>query len=173
MNYFSLNDIYIKHNITNRNFAEWKNEMEKVEKEKRGRIIDNINKSSKIIIESVFDYIKFLNFYFYKYGEIVRSFIFLEYFLCKLEIDKYIINTDEYCNLYNFDFNLCRDPENIFDKLEKKNRILIKNELFFCEKGYYYERMHIYKVANQIYIEGFIKLLDDNDKMIGKLLNNQ
>ena len=172
MPYFSLNDIYIKHNNSNRNFIEWKNEMEKIEKEKRDRIIDSINKSSKIIIESVFDYMKFLNFYFYKYGEKVRSFIFLEYFLCKLEIDKYIINTDEYCNLYNLYFNLCRDPENIFDYLER-NGILIRNELFFCEKGYYYERIHKYKEANQTYIEGFIKILDDNDKKIGKLLNNQ
>jgi len=172
MPYFSLNDIFIKHNNTNRNFIEWKNEMEKIEKEKRDRIIDSINKSSKIIIESVFDYMKFLNFYFYKYGEKVRSFIFLEYFLCKLEIDKYIINTDEYCNLYNLYFNLCRDPENIFDYLER-NGILIRNELFFCEKGYYYERIHKYKEANQTYIEGFIKILDDNDKKIGKLLNNQ
>ena len=41
-----------------------------------------------------------------------------------------------------------------------KNKILIKNELFFCEKGFYYERIHKYKEANQTYIEGFIKLLD-------------
>ena len=82
------------------------------------------------------------------------------------------INTDEYCNLYNLYFNLCRDPENIFDYLEK-NKILIKNELFFCEKGFYYERIHKYKEANQTYIEGFIKLLDNNDKKGGKLLNDQ
>ena len=99
MPYFSINDIYIKHNNKNIKFEEWKNGMERIEKEKRERIINNINKSSKIIIESVFDYMKFLNFYFYKFGEKVRSFIFLEYFLSKLEIDKYIINTDEYCNL--------------------------------------------------------------------------
>ena len=159
MPYFSIDDIFIKHNNKNINFTEWKNEMERIEKEKRERIINNINKSSKIIIESVFDYMKFLNFYFYKFGEKVRSFIFLEYFLSKLEIDKYIVNTDEYCNLYNLYFNLCRDPENIFDYLNK-NKILIKNELFFCEKGYYYERIHKYKEANQTYIEGFIKLLD-------------
>ena len=41
-----------------------------------------------------------------------------------------------------------------------KNKILIKNELFFSEKGFYYERIHKYKEANQTYIEGFIKLLD-------------
>ena len=170
--YFSIDDIFIKHNNKNINFAEWKNEMERIEKEKRERIINNINKSSKIIIESVFDYMKFLNFYFYKFGEKVRSFIFLEYFLSKLEIDKYIVNTDEYCNLYNLYFNLCRDPENIFDYLEK-NEILINNELFYCEKGYYYERIHKYKEANQTYIEGFIKLIDDNDKKGGKVLINQ
>ena len=172
MPYFSINDIYIKHNNKNKSFEEWKNEMERIEKEKKERIINNISKSSKIIIESVFDYMKFLNFYFYKFGEKVRSFIFLEYFLSKLEIDKYIVNTDEYCNLYNLYFNLCRDPENIFDYLEK-NKILIKNELFFCEKGFYYERIHKYKEANQAYIEGFVKLLDDNDKKGGKLLNEQ
>jgi hypothetical protein len=159
MPYFSINDIYIKHDNKNKSFEEWKNEMERIEKEKKERIINNISKSSKIIIESVFDYMKFLNFYFYKFGEKVRSFIFLEYFLSKLEIDKYIVNTDEYCNLYNLYFNLCRDPENIFNYLEK-NKILIKNELFFCEKGFYYERIHKYKEANQTYIEGFIKLLD-------------
>ena len=54
-----------------------------------------------------------------------------------------------------------------------KNKILIKNELFFCEKGFYYERIHKYKEANQTYIEGFIKLLDNNDKKGGKLLNDQ
>ena len=81
MPYYSLNEIYIKHNNNSKNFVEWKNEMEIIEKEKRDRIINNINKSSKIIIESVFDYMKFLNFYFYKFGEKVRSFIFLEYFI--------------------------------------------------------------------------------------------
>ena len=168
MPYFSINDMYIKHKDTNKSFEEWKNEMERIEKEKKKRIINNINKSSKIIIESIFDDMKFLNFYFYKFGEKVRSFIFLEYFLSKLEIDKYIANTDEYCNLCKLYFNLCRDPENIFDYLEK-NKILMKNELFFCEKGFYYERIHKYKEANQIYIEGFIKLLDDNDKTGAKL----
>ena len=172
MPYFSINDIYIKHNNENKSFAEWKNEMERIEKEKKERIIININKSSENIIESVFDYMKFLYFYFYKFDEKVRSFIFLEYFLSKLEIDKYIANTDEYCNLCKLYFNLCRDPENIFDYLEK-NKILIKNELFFCEKGIYYERIHKYKEANQTYIEGFIKLLDNSDKKDGKLLNNQ
>jgi len=48
----------------------------------------------------------------------------------------------------------------------------MKNELFFCEKGFYYERIHKYKEANQTYIEGFIKLLDDNDKKGEKLLNS-
>jgi len=172
MAYFSINDIYIKHNNNNKSFEEWKNEMERIEKEKKERIINNINKSSKIIIESVFDYMKFLNFYFFKFEEKVRSFIFLEYFLSKLEIDKYIANTDEYCNLYNLYFNLCRDTENIFDYLVK-NKILIKNELFFCYMGFYYEKIHKYKEANQAYIEGFIKLLDDNDKKGGKILNNQ
>ena len=56
MPYFSIDDIFIKHNNKNINFTEWKNEMERIEKEKRERIINNINKSSKIIIESVFDY---------------------------------------------------------------------------------------------------------------------
>jgi len=88
MPYFSINYMYIKRNDKNKSFEEWKNEMERIEKEKKKRIINNINKSSKIIIESVFDYMKFLNFYFYKFGEKVRSFIFLEYFLSKLEIDK-------------------------------------------------------------------------------------
>ena len=36
----------------------------------------------------------------------------------KLEIDKYIVNTDEYCNLYNLYFNLCRDAENIWEKIK-------------------------------------------------------
>ena len=165
MPYFSINDIYVKHINKNKSFVEWKNEMERIEKEKKERLINNINKSIKIIIESVFDYMKFLKYYFYKFGEKVRSFIFSEYFLNKLEIDKYIVNTDEYCNLYNLYFNLCRESENIFDYLEK-NKILIKNELFFCERGIYYERIHKYKEANQTYIEEFIKLLDNNEKKV-------
>ena len=80
MPYFSIDDIFIKHNNKNINFVEWKNEMERIEKEKRERIINNINKSSKFIIESVFDYMKFLNFYFYKFGEKIRSFFFWNIF---------------------------------------------------------------------------------------------
>ena len=118
MPYFSMNDIYFKHNNKNKNFVEWKNEMERFEKEKKERIVNNINKSNKIIIESIFDYMKFLNFYCYKFGEKVRCFIFLENFLSKLEIYKYIVNTDEYCNLYNLYFNLCRNAENIWEKIK-------------------------------------------------------
>ena len=67
--------------------------------------------------------------------------------------------------------NLCRDAENIFDYLEKK-QILIKNELYYYERGCYYERLHLYNEANQTYIEGFINILDDNNKEIGRILKN-
>ena len=33
MPYFSINDIYIKHDNKNKSFVEWKNEMERIEKE--------------------------------------------------------------------------------------------------------------------------------------------
>ena len=175
--YYTLNDIYEKfksNNNKNINFIEWEKELDNIEKEKKNRIINSINKSSKLIIESVIDYMKFLNFYFYKLGEKIRSFIFLEYFLKKLEKDKYIINTDEFCHLYKLYFYLCRDTENIFEYLEK-NRILIKNELFYYEKACHYERIHKYKEANQTYIEGFINILGDNnnDNQLGQILKNQ
>ena len=172
---FSLNDIYEKQaNKNNLNFIEWKKEIESIDKEKKNRIINNVNKSSKLLIESVIDYMKYLNIYFYKIGEKVRSFIFLEYFLKKLETDIYIISTDEYCKLYKLYFNLCRDTDNIFEHLEI-NKILINNELFYYEKGCYYERIHKFREANQIYVEGFINILDDNNNDIqkGRLLQNQ
>ena len=170
----SLNDIFEKQiNKNNLNYVEWQKEIELIDKDKKNRIMNNLNKSSKLLIESVIDYMKFLNHYFYKTGEKIRSFIFLDYFLKKLETDIYIIDTDEYCNLYKLYFNLCRDTENIFEHLQK-NKILIKNELFYYEKGCYYERIHKYREANQTYIEGFLNILDDNNNDIqkGRLLKN-
>jgi hypothetical protein len=93
----------------------------------------------------------------------------LEYFLRKLEPDKYIINTDNFCRLYKLYIYLCRDWENIFEYLDK-NKILVKNELFNFEKGYFYERLHKFKQANQIYIEGFVNILDDKNPNLGKLI---
>ena len=92
---------------------------------------------------------KILNKYFYKNGEKIRTFIFLEYFLKKIEKDNYLANSDEFCQLIKFYFNLCRDAENIFEYLENKN-ILVKNELFYYDKGTYYERKHKYLEANNI-----------------------
>ena len=76
-------------------------------------------------------------------GDKIRTFIFLEFFLKKLENDIYIKNSDEYCHLFKLYFSLCRDTENVFNYLSKKN-ILIKNELFNKEKRYYYEIIHKY-----------------------------
>ena len=171
--YYSLNDIYSKQidkiNIT---FLEWQKKIESIDKEKKNNIINNLNKSSKLLLDSVIEYMKFLNFYFYKYEEKIRTFIFLEYFLKKLESDNNITNSDEYAKLYKLYFNLCRDTINIFDYLQR-NKILIKNELFYYEKGCYYERIHKYKEANEIYVEGFINILEDNkDSQDGKILIN-
>ena len=174
--YYSLQDIYEKQNkdsIGAKKYKEWINEIVSIELEKKNKIINSAkNYNSKLLIESVHDYMKFLNNYFYKSnGEKIRTFIFLEYFLRKLECDNYIKNSDEFCHLVKFYFYLCRDAENIFEYLEKNN-ILTKNELFFYEKGCYYERIHKYLEANQTYIEGFINILDENDSQKGKILKN-
>ena len=177
--YYSLEDIYQKQNANNtenkkQKFNEWLNGIINFETEKKNKIINSAkNEDSKSLIESVHDYMKFLNTYFYKpCNEKIRTFIFLEYFLKKLEKDLYIINSDEYCHLIKLYFNLCRDTENIFDYLETK-KILINNELFYNEKGNFYERIHKYLEANQVYIEGFINILDDNDPNKGRILLNQ
>ena len=168
--FFSLNDIYLKQeNKNGQNFEDWKKELESTFQQLRNRIINSINKSSKLLVELVEECMKFLNYYFKQYGEKVRVFIFLEYFLRKLEPDKYIINTDNYCRLYKLYIYLCRDWENIFEYLDK-NKILVKNELFNFEKGYFYERIHKFKQANQIYIEGFVNILDDKNPNLGKLI---
>ena len=170
--FYSLEDIYSKQpDKNNLTFLEWQKKIESFDKEKKNNIINNLNKSTKFLIDSVIEYMKFLNFYFFKFEEKIRTFIFLEYFLKKLESDNDIINSDEYAKLYKFYFNLCRDTINIFDYLDK-NKILIKNELFYYEKGCYYERIHKYKEANETYVEGFINVLDDNDSQAGKILLN-
>ena len=173
--YFSLLDIFEKQKQINNSikYTDWENEINNKDKEIKQKIMLEINnKNSKLIIESVHNYMKFLNIYFYKqFGDKIRTFIFLEYFLKVLENDTYIINSDEYCHLYKLYFNLCRDAENIFDYLEKK-QILIKNELYYYERGCYYERLHLYNEANQTYIEGFINILDDSNKEIGRILKN-
>lgn len=173
--YFSLLDIFEKQKQINNSikYTDWENEINNKDKEIKQKIMLEINnKNSKLIIESVHNYMKFLNIYFYKqFGDKIRTFIFLEYFLKRLENDTYIINSDEYCHLYKLYFNLCRDAENIFDYLEKK-QILIKNELYYYERGCYYERLHLYNEANQTYIEGFINILDDSNKEIGRILKN-
>ena len=173
--YFSLLDIFEKQKQINNSikYTDWENEINNKDKEIKQKIMLEINnKNSKLIIESVHNYMKFLNIYFYKqFGDKIRTFIFLEYFLKILENDTYIINSDEYCHLYKLYFNLCRDAENIFDYLEKK-QILIKNELYYYERGCYYERLHLYNEANQTYIEGFINILDDSNKEIGRILKN-
>ena len=170
----SLNDIYEKQkDKKNLNYTEWKKEIESIDKDKKNRIINSLNKSSKLLLESVVDYMKFLNYYFYKICEKVRSFIFADYFLKKLETDIYIRNSDDYCYLYKFYFNLCRDAENIFEYLQH-NKILIRNEIFYYVKGCYCEKIHKYREANQTYIEGFINILDDNnnDSQKGRILKN-
>ena len=168
--YFSLNDIYLKQeNKDNKNFEDWKKEIESISQQIKNKIIHSINKSSKLLIESVEDYMKFLNYYFKQYGENIRVFIFLEYFLRKFESDKYIINTDNYSRLYKLYIYLCRDWENIFEYLDK-NKILAINELFNFEKGFFYERLHKYKEANQIFIEGFVNILDEKNPNIGNFI---
>lgn len=78
---FSFSDIYEKQkNKNNLNFPEWVKEIESIDKDNKSKIIENANKSSKLLIGSVIDYMKFLNYYFYKLGEKTRSFIFLDYF---------------------------------------------------------------------------------------------
>jgi len=170
--YYTLNEIFStlpdKNNL---NFIEWQKEIEAIAQDKKNTIINNISKSSKLLIESVCDFMIFLNSIFK--SDKIRNFIFSEYFIKKLEKDKYIINSDDYSKLYKLYYNSCRDKEIIFDYLEK-NKILIKNELFYYEKGCYYEKIHKYKEANQIYIEGFINILDENsnDPQKGKILIN-
>ena len=170
--YYSFQDIYEKLENKDKSFQEWAKEIISSEKEAKNKIINNSNNcESKLLIKSIHDYMKILNKYFYKNGEKIRTFIFLEYFLKKIEKDNYLTNSDEYCHLINLYFNLCRDAENIFEYLENK-KILIKNELFYYDKGIYYERKHKYLEANNIYIEGFINIIDDNDPQKGKLLMN-
>ena len=174
--YFSLQDIFQKQNnsaINTKQYKEWLNEIISEEAQKKNNIINSANNNnSKLLLESVRDYMVFLNNYFFKpYKDNVRTFIFLEYFLKKLECDINIINTDEYCRLYKLYIYLCRDAENIFDYLDEK-KILTKNELFLYEKGCYYEKIHKYMEANQIYIEGFVNILDENDPNKGKILLN-
>ena len=158
--FYSLQDLYSKNqNKKDLNFPEWKKEIETIDKEKKLGIIYNLNKSSKIIIALIEDYMNCINTYFT--NDKIRTFIFLEYFLKKLSHDKYIINSDEYGRLYITYILLCRDANDIFDYLDK-NKILIKNENFYFEKGSFFEKIHKYKEANQAYIEGFYKLLDEN-----------
>ena len=161
--FYTLQDIYsMQQNKKNINFPEWQKEIEEIDKEKKLGIINSLNKSSKTLIELVEDYMKFINTYFSMNDEKVRTFIFLEYFLKKLEMDKYIINSDEYGKLYKRYLILCRDAKDIFKYLEK-NKILIGNENFYFEKGLFFEKIHKYKEANQIYIEGFVNILDENN----------
>ena len=170
--YYSFQDIYEKLENKDKSFQEWAKEIISIEKEAKNKIINNAkNCENKLLIKSIHDYMKILNKYFYKNGEKIRTFIFLEYFLKKIEKDNNLTNSDEYCHLINLYFNLCRDAENIFEYLENK-KILIKNELFYYDKGIYYERKHKYLDANNIYIEGFINVIDDNDPQKGKLLMN-
>ena len=137
--YFSLQDIFQRQNnnsINTKQYKEWLNKIISEETEKKNKIINSAkNNNTKLLLESVHDYMVFLKNYFYNpYKDNVRTFIFLEYFLKKLETDINIINTDEYCYLYKLYIYLCRDAENIFDYLDEK-KILTKNELFFYEKG--------------------------------------
>ena len=62
---------------------------------------------------------KFINNYFSIYDEKVPTFIFLEYFIKKLEQNKYIINSDRYGRLYKGYLILWRDAKDIFGYLEK------------------------------------------------------
>ena len=174
--FYSLQDIYEKQNkdsIGTKKYKVWLNEIVSIELDKKNKIINSAkNYNSKLLIESVRDYMVFLNNYFYKqFEEKIRTFIFLEYFLKKLENDSYIRSSDEFCKLYKLYYYLCRDAENIFDYLEKKE-ILIKNELYYYEKGQYYERIHKYLEANQTYIEGFINILDETNSQKGKISQN-
>jgi len=170
--YYSFQDIYEKLENKDKSYQEWTKEIISLEKEAKNKIINSAkNCDSKLLIKSVHDYMRILNKYFYKNGEKIRTFIFLEYFLKKIEKDNYLANSDEFCQLIKFYFNLCRDAENIFEYLENKN-ILVKNELFYYDKGTYYERKHKYLEANNIYIEGFINIMDDSDPQKGKLLMN-
>ena len=170
--YYSLQDIYQKSKEI-KTFQEWVNELISLEKENKEKIINSAkNYDSKLLIDSVHNYMKFLNIYFYKNGERIRTFIFLEYFLKKLENDTYITNSDNYCHLIKLYFYLCRDTETIFEYIENKN-ILLKNDVFYYEKGCYLERIHKYLEANQTYIEGFINILDENDPQKGRILINQ
>ena len=174
--YYSLQDIYEKQNkdlIGNKKYKEWLNEIVSIELDKKNKIINNAkNYNSKLLIESVRDYMVFLsNNFFKRFDEKIRTFIFLEYFLKKLEHDNYIRDSDEFCKLYKLYYSLCRDAENIFDYLEKKE-IFLKNELYYYEKGQYYERIHKHLEANQTYIEGFINILDESNPQKGKILQN-
>ena len=174
--FYSLQDIYEKQNkdsIGTKKYKEWLNEIVSIELDKKNKIINNAkNNNSKLLIESVRDYMVFLNNYFYKQSaDKIRTFIFLEYFLKKLENNSYIRTSDEFCKLYKLYYYLCRDAENIFDYIEKKE-ILINNELYYYEKGQYYERKHKYIEANQTYIEGFMNILDETNTQKGKILQN-
>ena len=67
--FYSLQDIYSKQqNKKNLNFPEWQKEIESIDKEKKLAIINNINKSSNILIGIVEDYMKFINTYFTIYA---------------------------------------------------------------------------------------------------------
>ena len=170
--YYSFQDIYEKAKIKEKSFQEMVNEIISLEKEARNKIINSAKDGNdKLLIKSIHDYMKILNIYFYKFGDKIRTFIFLEYFLKKVEKSDSISNSDEFCHLIKLYFNLCRDAENFFDYLESK-KLLIKTELFYYEKGSYYERIHKYLEANNTYIEGFINILGDNDPQKGKLLMN-
>ena len=90
--FYSLQDIYEKQNkdsIGTKKYKEWLNEIVSIELDKKNKIINSAkNYNSKLLIESVRDYMVFLNNYFYKqFEEKIRTFIFLEYFLKKLEND--------------------------------------------------------------------------------------
>ena len=166
--FFTLQEIYEKNknnNLTALDYQNWIFELENNNKIKKDNIIQNINNYS-MLISTVIEYMKFLSYYFFKCGEKIRCFIFLEYILKKLEPINEIINTDDFCRLYKLYFTLCRDAEDIFDYLFNK-KILFKNELFYYEKGCYFERVHKYKEANETYIKGF--MYSKYDKI---LLNN-
>ena len=174
--FYSLQDIYEKQNkdsIGTKKYKDWLNEIVSIELEKKNKIINSAkNNNSKLLIESVRDYMVFLHNYFFKpFDERIRAFIFLEYFIKKLEKDNYIRTSDEFFKLYKLYFNLCRDTETIFDYLDK-NEIFTKNELYYYERGQIYERIHKHQEANQTYIEGFMNILDENNLQRGKILQN-
>ena len=60
--YYTLNEIFStlpdKNNL---NFIEWQKEIEAIAQDKKNTIINNISKSSKLLIESVCDFMIFLN----------------------------------------------------------------------------------------------------------------